>query len=58
MVVSFLLVAVSTEFCNLLTVISKKLILPFSSSTDVNFIFGYRILNSDNMLSTFLAYPL
>jgi hypothetical protein len=28
---------------------SSKFILPFSSSSDVNFCFGNQVLNSDNM---------
>jgi hypothetical protein len=56
--VSFLLVAVYNEFCNLVTLISKQLILLFSFSADMNFIFGDQILNSDNMLSMLVAFPL
>lgn len=36
--------------CDFVMVMSKKLILPFSSNSDVNFSFGDE-LNSDNMSS-------
>jgi len=58
MVVSFLLVAVYNEFCNLVTLIPKQLILLFSFSADMNFIFGDKILNSGNMLSMSVAFLL
>ena len=47
-IVGFLYIEVPRVYCDFMMVMSKKLILPFSSTSDENFSFGDK-LNSDNM---------
>jgi hypothetical protein len=46
----------SRSLLHFVMVISKKLILPFTSSSNVNFSFGDTVLNSNNVLSMLMDF--